>query len=694
MKRRWAYILIALAIALAMSWLVKSRGRLPSGLEDLADGYDVTVVRDQWGVPHVMGVTDADAAYGLAYAHAEDDFVTIQAALLAARGRLGTLLGGDGAPNDYMVALLKVGEVARAGYASLDSTTRALCDGYADGLNVYAARHPDEALRGLYPISGRDVVAGFVHKTPLFFGMDRILGELFAGQPEDSSETAQVGSNAFAVSPQRSADGSTLLAVNSHQPWSGPVAWYEAHMMSEEGLNMLGGTFPGSPVILHGHNDSLGWAHTVNAPDVVDLYRLTVNPENRNQYLLDGQWTDFEVGVARIPVRLIGLLEWTFERELLWSIHGPAVRTDSGAVALRVAGWGDAGQVTQWYAMNRARNLNEWRTAMARQAIPVFNTVYADGQGHIYYVYNARMPDRKQDLDWGDVLPGDESALVWHGYRPFDALPQVLDPAVGFVQNANSTPFQTTGTAADPVPSREWLRGGVEIGMTNRAQRALKLFSEDSSITWQDFAAIKYDMRYGTDSRASALVRQLRFAAVNDSLTRAAIRVVEAWDRGVEPENRQAALAVISLGPFLSGQGVVDSSRLQGRVREAATWLMEHHGTLEPAWEEVNRLRRGDVDIGLGGAPDVLHAVHGRRSEDGHLVGYQGDSYVLLVSFGADGRVHSESVHVFGSATSREGSPHFNDQSPLFARRELKAMPFYRDDVLASRESASRPGRR
>jgi len=257
--------------------------------------YDVRILRDTWGVPHIFGKTDADVAYGLAWANAEDDFATIQGALLAARGRLASVYGEAAAPNDYMVQLLRVWDTVNARYESdLSPETRAVCEAYAHGLNAYAAQHPNRALPGLYPATGKDVVAGFVHKVPLFFGLDRTLRELFEDAPRPGRRSVQngpeapIGSNAFAVAPSRAADGATRLAINSHQPWEGPVAWYEVHLHSEEGWDMVGGLFPGSPVIAHGHNRDLGWAHTVNRPDLIDVFVLDVNPANPNQYRFDG----------------------------------------------------------------------------------------------------------------------------------------------------------------------------------------------------------------------------------------------------------------------------------------------------------------------------------------------------------------------------------------------------------------------
>src|SRR5229473_2527079 len=158
--------------------------------------YDVRILRDTWGVPHVFGRTDADVAYGLAWAHAEDDFQTIQGALLAARGRLATVLGREGAPNDYLVQLLRIPDVVDAGYErDLRPETRALCEAYAEGINHYAALHPDEAIADLYPARGRDLIAGFVHKTPLFFGLDRVLRGLLEPAPSPGPPVTPTGSN-------------------------------------------------------------------------------------------------------------------------------------------------------------------------------------------------------------------------------------------------------------------------------------------------------------------------------------------------------------------------------------------------------------------------------------------------------------------------------------------------------------------
>ena len=655
--------------------------------------YDVQILRDTWGVPHVFGRTDADVAHGLAFAHAEDDFETIQGALLAARGRLATRLGPAGAPNDYMVQLLRIRDVVEAGYGrDLDPATRALCDAYADGINLFAARHPDRAWPGLFPVRGQDVVAGFVHKLPLFFGLGRVLTGLLA--EEEPPAPPPAGSNAFAIAPSRSADGATRLLVNSHQPWDGPVAWYEVHLRSDEGWEAAGGVFPGAPVVLHGHNRALGWAHTVNAPDLIDVYDLTVNPGDPRQYLFDGAWRSFEVRTAAIEVKLWGPLHWTFRREVLWTVHGPAIRGPRGTYALRLAGYGEVRHVEQWYRMNKARSLDEWMDAMRLLAIPMFNTAYADGQGHVAYVYNARLPRRAAGFDWSRHLPGDTSAALSTDTIPFDDLPRVVDPQSGFVQTCNGTPFRTTTGEGNPDPKSFERSLGIETHLTNRGLRALELLGDDESITSGELDAYKCDVTYAAGSEAvRAIQALLATPPPRDELTLRALSVLRTWDRRADPQNRAAALALLTLDVDDKGRFRVEPvGVLMDRLRETARTLEKHFGRIDVPWSEVNRLRRGTVDIGLGGGPDLLRAVYGERTDDGRVRGIAGDSLVMIAEWDAAGRVRSKSIHQFGSATKDARSLHFADQAKLFAECGWKPVWLDELDVRAHLEREYRPG--
>lgn len=701
LRLRWLLLLaIPLAVYLAFAW---TEPTLPDGLAPPEDRYDVRIVRDTWGVPHIFGTTDADVAYGLAFAHAEDDFATIQGALLAARGRLASELGSEMAANDYMVALLRIDEIVAQGYPKLGAEVRAVCEAYADGLNHYAALHPEEAIARLYPVRGDDVVRGFVHKTPLFFGIDKVLTDLF-DEERDRDNTAGTedvkGSNAFAVAPSRTANGETFLVVNSHQPWTGPVAWYEVHLKSDAGWDMVGGVFPGAPVILHGHNRKLGWAHTVNSPDLIDVYRLEIDPDDEDRYLFDGEWKTLEKRTADINVKLWGPIRWTFEREVLHSVHGPVVRRPHGTYALRFASYGEVGQLEQWYRMNKASKWSEWQSAMRQSAIPMFNTIYADAEGNIFFVYNARLPQRSEGWDYtgdsGGELPGDTSDTLWTDTLAFDELPQVLNPESGYVQNANSSPFQTTIGDDNPLEDDYSSTYGIETRMTNRALRAHELFGSDESITFEELVDYKFDTKYSQQSKMARLVRRvLELRPSGDAPLDEALDILAEWDLDTGVDSRPAALAVLAFGRFIeSGDNQVEPSddELLTAIGESADSLRQHFGSVEVPWGDVNRLRHGEVDLPIGGAPDVLRAVYGELEDDGRLKGVAGDSYILVVAWDAEGRVRSHSIHQFGSATRDASSSHFTDQAEIFVEPGLKPVWIDEEEIRRHLEREYSPG--
>lgn len=708
---------LALVVLAVMAWTPAGPPVDQDAIRERAAQYSARIIRDSYGVPHIYGDTDPDVAFGLAWAHAEDDWETIETTLLAARGVLARYDGQSAAPTDYIVRLLRVRETVAARYESdLSADTRALVEAYADGMNAWALENPGRVRQGVLPMTGQDVVAGFVLRTPFMYGLDADIGELFEdtrqrtisiGETDTAfhlieGENPELGSNAFAIAPSRSDDGATRLVVNSHQPFTGPVAWYEIRVHSETGWNAAGGTFPGAPLVLHGHNRDLGWAHTVNHPDLADIYVLEVNPDNENQYRLDGEWVDFETGTAALRVRLFGPFSWVFNRELLWSAHGPVVRRPHGTYAIRYSGFDEVRGVEQWYRMNRAENIDEWMAAMDMRAITSLNTVYADRDGHIAYLYNARMPDRVAGYDWQQYLPGDRSELIWTEYVPLDALPLVRDPQAGFVANANNTPFRATARDEDLDAADFPDSFGIEHEMTNRGQRILRLLERDESITRDELLAYKFDLEYATNSAVAILVGELtslRFAE-DDTLMLEAQRVLRDWDFSTDIGNRSAPLAVLTAIKCIEnrhdirGPWTCDPATA---LRQSATDLMEHHGRLDPAWGEVNRHVRGDFDAPVDGGPDILRAIYcgcTELDEDGRFVGVAGDTYIMAVEWDETGAVHSQSIHQFGSATLDETSPHYNDQADEFVAMELRTLPWELDALMALAESEETVGGR
>ena len=347
--------------------------------------------------------------------------------------------------------------------------------------------------------------------------------------------------------------------------------------------------------------------------------------------------------------------------------------------------------------MNRARNFAQWYDAVRMGTLPMFNCTYADREGNIFYIYTSLLPLRKEGFNWSGYVPGNTSKTRWMGYLPIDRLPQVKNPASGFVMNCNNNPFMTTVGPDNPKREDFAATLGIDAKVTNRGLRALELFGADPSITEEEFYRYKYDTVYSTKSKMAKMVRRvLALPPSGDPLDREAAALLGKWDLSTGPDSAEAALAVVTytlLDSFKDRQveDVADAA-IAEKLREAARLLKQHHGRLDVPWRQVNRLIRGKTDLGLGGGPDVLHDVTGDLQKDGRFKGRQGDSYVMLVSWDRDGKLKSRSIHVYGSATLDERSKHYADQSPLFARRELKDVWMTEAGVRAHLEREYRPG--
>ncbi|TPG13751.1 acylase [Sphingomonas oligophenolica] len=673
-----------------------------------AHRYDSVIARDDFGVPHIFGKTDPDVAYGIGYAHAEDDFWTLQQVLAMVRGREGALLGGDGAKIDFAAHLLGARTTVDRDYMKQPADVRLLLDGYASGVNAYARRHPGEVkLAKLFPVDGRDVATGFVVRSPFFYGLDGVLGALVGNKPlppetagavPDAPDPAVLpaegtmnGSNAFVVAPKRSADGFTRLVSNSHQPWSGGEAWYELVVHSGQGWDFAGATFPGAPYPLLGHNRTLGWTNTVDRPDVVDIYKLTLNKAG-DAYRFDGRWRTLETQRVWLPVKLWGPFVLPVPKTLYRSIQGPVIVNDSGAYAIRYGGADQLRMVEQYYRLNRAHNGSEWSAAMALRGVPGTNFLYADATGRIAYVYNASFPNRKPGYDYAHVLPGDTSADYAPGTVAYAAYPKNIDPRSGFLINANNTPYQAAGAGSEIAPQPPLL--GVETDTTNRGTRALELMGADRSISAADLYGIKYDTGIARDGWAGRWFRDIMAAPDRgDAGVRAAKAVLAKWDWNLDGRGPADAMAAILMRAgqkwHYQRQPELDP---HDELAKAAAYLKEHFGRIDVPLGTVLRLRHGKVDLPMDGGPEVLRAASlWDEAPDGRLVVKHGDSFIMFMAWDRQGRVSSRSIQPYGAATTRPDSPHYADQAPLFVKHQLKPVWFYPADLKQHVERVYRP---
>ena len=245
----------------------------------------IDIVRDSFGVPHIFAKTDAEVAYGLAWAQAEDDFKSMQEVILPAKGLMGAVMGKKRAAGDYAFALFRCREITEEKWNTLTPAFLKLIAGYVQGINEYAKKHPREILhKKIFPVTLKEYVSSSVFALTIFNGADQALTRIFNNNEWEAPELLKKGSNSAAISATKTTTGEAFLLINAHQPNTGPQSFYEAHLCSEEGLNVMGGLLAGGPCILHGVNENLGWAHTVNYNDRMDIFQLEMNPENARQY--------------------------------------------------------------------------------------------------------------------------------------------------------------------------------------------------------------------------------------------------------------------------------------------------------------------------------------------------------------------------------------------------------------------------
>jgi len=712
-KNRWAIGVIATVLTLSIANILLGIAQ-PNNFDAKAylkkrQQYQVTIKRDKWGVPHIEGKRDSDTAFGFAFAQAEDHYKIIEDAMYFYRGSQSAKNGYESIPLDYLVKLLQIRpQVDRQYDTALSEDVKAVLVGFVDGINYWAAKNPDKVDQGLYPITAKDLVASFSLQHLLFYGIQQPITALFGQQrPKtismESNETAwqlvektplPVGSNAFAISPERSDDGSTRMLINSHQPLTGPVAWYEAHLKSEQGWHVMGGSFPGSPVITVGTNEHVAWGATVNKPDLVDVYVLTINPDNENQYQLDNQWLDFDIKQADIKIKLFANFYWTVSQDLFYSQHGPVVRTEHGDYAIRYAGKGEVRQAQQWYEMSKADSLDQWQQAMDQLAISSFNFIAADDGGNIGFYHNSQSPIRREGFDWSQYLPGDRSDLIWHDYLPFSKLPQVVNPSSGFLLSTNQSPFHVTAPGNNVKRSDYSETFGFPTRMTNRATRGLELFSALDRVSKQDFYDIKYDNHYSPNSRAIHYLSDLftvEYAEGNPY--REPLELLKRWDLGTDIENPAASLGVCTISEeWIAEQGGKQPPPVKDEFEKCVGILLEQHGRVDVPWGEVNRIVRGEQSLAVGGGPDVLRAVYGRGlEENGQLLASGGDGLYIFVSWDKDGKQSVESIHQFGSATLDQSSPHYGDQMPLYVEEKMKQTFFDNASLLRNTQRSYQP---
>jgi len=663
---------------------------------------NVQIARDKWGVPHIKGKTDKDVVYGLAWAQCEDDFITLQEQLLAAKGMLGEVKGKDGLNIDFGVKFMGLREEVDQRIGDIDIEHKELIQNYIHAVNNFAALYPEEVLlEDAFPLTIEDALVGFLMGMSNISGADVHLQKILTNKLPDSPPN---GSNAIAISGKRTDSGNSFLAINSHQPLEGWYSWYEAHLYSDEGLNILGGTFPGGLMVFHGVNENLGWAQTVNAADFTDVYRLRMHDSKKDHYYFDDIILELEENIHWSWMKVAGIFKIPIRQKNYTSVFGPTFKTDQGVYAWRTTATKDVRLSQQWFAMNKAKNFSEFKKALSLLAIPSTNIVYADMEDNIFYISNGRLPKRNADYDWSGILPGDTSATLWEeNYLSIEDLPQVENPPSGFVFNSNNSPFNATAPKDDTDQSQQDILNGFlpEDTNNNRSSQLLSLINQYDTISYQDFKTIKYNTQY-PDSLQSANILNLELMLdlnpADHPEIRDAIQLLNAWDRDTKIENTTAPLFFLSYKAlentlkaedrFKRGQ-YISTDDCVTAIKNGSDILLSKYGKLKVPLGDIQRHIRGDVNLPLSGGPDVLAAMYMKETDANQYKGVAGESYIALVQFGDDGPL-IETVNAYGSS-AEPSSPHYTDQMELFVSQQLKPMSLDIDKAFAEADTIYHP---
>ncbi|MCS4176050.1 acyl-homoserine-lactone acylase [Salinibacter ruber] len=618
-----------------------------------------------------------------------------------ARGRAAEYWGAEHLASDRRVRTLELPEHARRWAGNQDMPFGGYVEAFVAGMNAYAEAHPDrisESRTAVLPVKPRDVFAHTLRTVHATFVAGRDLRQ--------AQRWRRAGSNAWAVGPSRSASGNAMLLTNPHLSWGDRFTWFEAQLTGPD-IDAYGAALLGMPFPAVAFNDHLGWTHTVNPIDASDLYRL---PLAGDGYRWNGRVrpfnTDTKVLKVKQPDGSLRADTLTVRR----SVHGPVVgQRDGAALALRIAGLTQSKLFEQYWRMLRATNLSQFEAALRRQQMPMFNTVYADEDGHILYHFGGRVPERDRGgwSYWQGVVPGDTSATLWNAVHDYEDLPRVVDPPSGWVQNANEPPFTSTlppRVDSAEVPGYMTPRVPAKSAYMFRPQRSIEMLEGDSSITFAELQAYKNDTRMLAADRLLNDLLPVARASDRERARRAADVLAE-WDRTADAASQGSVLFARWLRAMVGGaeapfatsyrpsaprttpDGLADPEAAVQTLAEAAQTVEDRHDSLDVPWGAVHRLVGPEGSYPASGGDGLFGLFRVLRfdeMEGGRRRATFGDSYVALTEFTEEGP-RAKAVLPYGNA-SQPGSPHRGDQLQLYAEKKMRPVWHSRDSVRAHLE--------
>lgn len=736
---RWQIAALAVAVTLGSVLTPCGLTRADDGPESALDpealARSVTIYRDAYGMPHIDGPNDDAVLFGFGYCQAEDYFWQLEDSYMLGLGRYSELYGKQFLSKDMRNRAFEIPQRSKADYEKIDPQPRMAGAAFAAGINYYLDTHPETKPRMLKRIepwyllafaraATLELLGGHLHVST-----DDVPNSYPARKLDEEVREAS-GSNAWAIAPSKTRSGKAMLLINPHQPYYGYGQFYEAHLRSGAGWNFTGASFFGTPLPVIGHNEYCGWGMTTNEPNVGSSWRETFDDPNEplNYRYGDGyrkavEWKD------TIKVRKgkgFETVECTFRK----THHGPILKklSDTEYVSAQLAKLFEAVLSRQSMRMIYSRNITEFREAMSMLELPLFNVVYADVHGDIYYVYNGMVPKRDPKFDWTKTVDGSDPRTEWHGIHPLEDLPQVLNPTAGYVQNCNSTPFTTADDCGISIGDYPDYMVEDRYDDKRRAKMSRLLLREAHDVTFDKWLELSFDTTiYWALTELPRYERELARLRETDAKLAAEVEPYFAhlldWDCKGTADSTQATLCIAwyeELYGFgypaetLKPQYVSNAPEQFKALLTAAKKLESNFGNWKIAYGEANRIQRhanvsdfykipfSDNEpsipgVGLPGPPGVVFTMYFTPSI--YLPPFKlmkkhyavvGSSYMCAVEFGD--RIKSKSLLQYG-VSGHPNSPHFFDQAQLLSKKQMKDNYIYWDDVVANAKRVYHPGR-
>ena len=701
---------------------------------------NVTIIRDNWGIAHVYGKTDADAVFGAIYAQAEDDFNRVETNFINSQGRLAEAEGDSAIWRDLRMKLFINPDSMRSLYTTSPEWLKLLMNAWADGLNFYLHQHPDVKPRVIARFEpwmaltfsegsiGGDIERVNLNQLKAFYGgdstsasgMQRGSSQLPDDGAEDSLYIEPSGSNGIAVAPSNTAGKkNALLLINPH------TSFYfrsELQMVSEEGLNAYGASTWGQFFIYQGFNDRAGWMHTSSGVDNIDEFLETIIKKGDTLlYKYGNDERPVLRSVIIVPYRTeSGMAEQKFT--VFRTHRGPIVRSVGGKWVSVSLMEDPVNALTQSYKRTKATNLKEFLETMELHTNSSNNTLFADAEGNIAYLHSNFIPRRDTQFDWTRPVDGSNPLTEWKGVHPVDDAPNVINPASGWVYNTNNSPWSAAG---DNSPKREQYPKYVESGSENaRGIHAIMVLKDRKDFTLDGLVATAYDsyLTWFTDKIPALIKAYDATPASNPLRTRVSeqIELLRGWDLRWSAASVPTSLALFwgeaisrSVGGAARQAGLPPDQYIAARapanqmlqaLAAASDSLAANFGSWKTLWGDINRFQRLTADIvhpfsdSAASIPVEFTsarwgslASYGARPQQGtkKWYGTSGNSFVAVVEFGDSVRARAVTA---GGESGNATSPHFNDQAERYAKGDLREVYFYRPQLRGNTERTYHPG--